>query len=182
MVALTDATGAVAAEYDYDAYGLPVTTGREGTVVNPFRYAGYYYDSETGMYYLNARYYRADLGRFITRDSFHGFEDDPASLNQYAYAKGNPVMNIDPSGHIVIPPVLLAAGVGALVGALGGLVAYFLDYGKQKVKWGILTKYMLRGVGWGMIGGIGFSGVSAGFISGAIIGAVDYFLSTSKNK
>lgn len=98
VVALTDSTGAVVAEYDYDAYGSSVTTGREGTVVNPYKYAGYRYDSETGFYYLNARYYWPAVGRFITRDTFQGIEDDPGSLNQYAYARNNPILFLDPSG------------------------------------------------------------------------------------
>lgn len=45
----------------------------------------------------------AQRGRFITRDAFHGLEDDPASLNQYNYAHSNPVMFVDPSGHLVFP-------------------------------------------------------------------------------
>lgn len=85
VIALTDATGAIVAEYDYDAYGLPVTTGLEGTVVNPFRYAGYYWDDETSFYYLNARYYWPNVGRFISRDTFPGFDNEPLSLNQYIY-------------------------------------------------------------------------------------------------
>lgn len=118
VVALTNASGAIVAEYDYDAYGVPVVTGREGTVENPYRYAGYRWDPEFGMYYLNARYYAPTLGRFITRDSFHGFEDDPASLNQYNYAKSNPVMFVDPSGHFVVNVItaVIGAGFGALLG------------------------------------------------------------------
>lgn len=48
MLALTDSTGAVVAEYDYDAWGNSIATGLEGTVVNPYRYAGYRWDTETG--------------------------------------------------------------------------------------------------------------------------------------
>jgi uncharacterized protein RhaS with RHS repeats len=47
-----------------------------------------------------ARYYDSEEGRFITKDTFHGFEKDPLSFNQYAYAKNNPVNYIDPSGYI----------------------------------------------------------------------------------
>ncbi|WP_163216152.1 RHS repeat-associated core domain-containing protein [Clostridium thermarum] len=66
---------------------------------DPLRYAGYRYDEATELYYLMARYYDANVGRFITRDTFHGFEDEPRSLNQYAYTNNNPVMFVDPSGH-----------------------------------------------------------------------------------
>ncbi|MBS3968495.1 MAG: hypothetical protein KGZ94_00130 [Clostridia bacterium] len=47
-------------------------------------------------------HYFPSVGRFISRDAFHGFEDDPASLNQYNYAHSNPVMFVDPSGYISI--------------------------------------------------------------------------------
>jgi RHS repeat-associated protein len=66
---------------------------------NPYRYAGYQYDEVTGLYYLMARYYDASIGRFITRDTFHGFEDNPLSLNQFSYTENNPVGYIDPSGY-----------------------------------------------------------------------------------
>lgn len=67
--------------------------------VNPYRYAGYRYDESTGLYYLMARYYDAGVGRFITRDSFHGFVNDPLSLNQYSYTQNNPINYVDPKGH-----------------------------------------------------------------------------------
>lgn len=122
VVALTDSTGSVVAEYEYDAWGNPITTGLEGTAVNPYRYASYRWDSETGMYYLNARYYEPSVGRFITRDTFQGVEDDPQSLHQYAYTKNNPVMYIDSDGHIAVPIAYAAA-----VAVLGvGLVYYFI--------------------------------------------------------
>ena len=99
VIALTDSSGTVAATYEYDAFGNPLSS--TGSVENPYRYAGYRWDNETGLYYLNARYYAPEIGRFITRDSFHGFEDDPASLNQYNYAHSNPVMFVDPSGYFI---------------------------------------------------------------------------------
>ena len=62
--------------------------------INPFRYAGYIYDEETGLYYLNSRYYDPRLGRFLTKDTI-------PKINHYVYANNNPVMFVDPSGHIV---------------------------------------------------------------------------------
>jgi RHS repeat-associated protein len=96
---LTDATGTVVAEYQYDAWGNIISQSGTMASVNPYRYAGYQYDEATGLYYLMARYYDASIGRFITRDTFHGFEDNPLSLNQYAYTENNPVIYIDPSGY-----------------------------------------------------------------------------------
>jgi RHS repeat-associated protein len=99
VVALTDSNGAVVAEYDYDAWGNPIATGLEGTIENPYRYAGYRYDKEIGLYYLVARYYDSSIGTFITRDTFLGFEDEPNSWNLYSHTKKNTVMYVDPDGH-----------------------------------------------------------------------------------
>ncbi|HVI39294.1 MAG TPA: RHS repeat-associated core domain-containing protein [Anaerovoracaceae bacterium] len=99
VTALTDASGNTAAQYTYDAWGNILTQSGTIASANPLRYSGYMYDGSTGLYYLMARYYDPGVGRFITRDAFHGFEDDPQSLNQYAYCHNNPVMFADPSGH-----------------------------------------------------------------------------------
>lgn len=106
---LTDGSGNVVAEYQYDAWGNILSQTGTMASVNPYRYAGYRYDEETGLYYLMARYYDSSIGRFISKDTFHGFENNPQSLNQYAYANNNPVMYVDPSGHIawwVIPAAI----------------------------------------------------------------------------
>jgi RHS repeat-associated protein len=101
VTALTDSSGNVVAEYSYDAWGNILSQTGAMASANPYRYAGYYYDTETGLYYLMARYYDANIGRFITRDTFHGFEDEPLSLNQYIYTHNNPVIFTDPNGHAV---------------------------------------------------------------------------------
>lgn len=68
-------------------------------VDNPFKYAGQYYDKETGLYYLRARYYDPGLMRFITEDTNRGDVKDPLSLNLYIYCKGNPIKYVDINGH-----------------------------------------------------------------------------------
>jgi RHS repeat-associated protein len=98
VTTLTNSSGVVVAEYNYDAWGNILSETGAMAASNPFRYAGYRYDQETGLYYLKTRYYDSNLGRFITKDLFHGFEDDPLSLNRYTYVKNNPVINIDPDG------------------------------------------------------------------------------------
>ena len=67
--------------------------------LNPFRYRGYYYDEETGLYYLKSRYYDPEAGRFITIDDISYIDPDTINgLNLYAYCGNNPVMNVDPNG------------------------------------------------------------------------------------
>ncbi|MCA1032993.1 RHS repeat-associated core domain-containing protein, partial [Bacillus timonensis] len=68
-------------------------------VQNPYRYRGYRYDSETGLYYLNARYYNPEWGRFLNADRYGGSTGVLLSHNVYAYTENNPVMLIDPSGY-----------------------------------------------------------------------------------
>ncbi len=125
VVALTDGTtGAVVNTYDYDAFGNVVK--QTGTVENPYLYAGYRYDKDTGLYYLQARYYNAKVARFLTLDPDLGNENEPLTQNGYNYANNNPVMYIDPDGNypavigvFYIPYVgqvlLLATGVVVMV-------------------------------------------------------------------
>lgn len=93
------------AEYHYDAYGNHVVVNRTEEKIgdiNPFRYRGYYFDSETGWYYLNARYYSPAMGRFISPDELSILDETKSQingLNLYMYCGDNPVMNIDPSGR-----------------------------------------------------------------------------------
>ena len=76
---------------------------------NPFRYRGYYYDQETGFYYLNARYYDPQIKRFISPDTFDnlGANGDLNAFNLYAYCSNNPVMYVDPTGEIASWLVIL---------------------------------------------------------------------------
>ena len=97
-------------------------------IINLIRYRGYYYDNETGLYYLMTRYYDPATGRFISAD--HLAYLDPESLNGlnlYAYCLNNPIMGYDPEGTIAI--TLLCAIIGAIIGAAAGFgVAANNDY------------------------------------------------------
>ena len=117
VVGLTDAKGVKIAEYTYDPWGKVIKVkGAEGegeddeedgetddgediAKLNPYRYAGYRYDDETKLYYLQTRYYNPTLGRFISQDKWDGETDQPASQNKYVYAYNNPVNYIDPTGE-----------------------------------------------------------------------------------
>ena len=70
-----------------------------GNVDNNITYAGYQYDEETGLYYLNARMYDPKIARFLQEDTYRGDPNDPLSLNLYAYVKNNPLIYYDPTGH-----------------------------------------------------------------------------------
>jgi RHS repeat-associated protein len=99
---LIDAGGTVILTRSYDAYGSVRFTA--GTGATRLGYTGELHDPASGLVYLRARHYHPVLGRFLQRDSFGGFVKQPQSLNRYAYAEGNPVVYVDPSGHCPAPP------------------------------------------------------------------------------
>ncbi|RAV02633.1 polymorphic toxin type 47 domain-containing protein [Paenibacillus sp. YN15] len=90
--------GTVENQYDYDIFGSPTLTIEE-TYSNAIRYAGEFYDAESGLYYLRARYYNPYTGRFISEDSYWGEDNRPLSLNRYTYVLNSPLMFWDPTGH-----------------------------------------------------------------------------------
>ena len=101
-------SNALVAQYNYDAFGnilsikdangANITSSTHIANVNPLRYRGYFYDTETGFYYLNSRYYDPATRRFISADSIID-ERDFDALNLYAYCGNNPVMRVDTDGR-----------------------------------------------------------------------------------
>ena len=101
IVALLNGAGNVVVSYVYDAWGAPI--GKSGSMaetlgsVQPFRYRGYVFDEETGLYYLRSRYYNAVLSRFINMDSV--LLKGILQSNQQAYCINNPILYSDSNGH-----------------------------------------------------------------------------------
>ncbi|MEI6206153.1 MAG: RHS repeat-associated core domain-containing protein [Desulfuromonadales bacterium] len=99
VVALTDASGNVTDQYTYEAdpFAFGVTKSNPATDTNPFTFVGQYgvMDEGSNLFFMRARYYDADAGRFINEDPI-GFEG--GDLNMYAYVGGNPMTRLDPSG------------------------------------------------------------------------------------
>ena len=98
VTALLNQEGTVTATYYYDAFGNIVE--QTGNVNNNITYAGYQYDGETGLYYLNARMYDPKIARFLQEDTYEGDRNDPLSLNLYTYCLNNPIRYDDPTGHL----------------------------------------------------------------------------------
>ena len=105
IIAIVDKDAKTVARYSYDAWGVPTvvsdSSGRSIATVNPFRYRGYYYDAEIGMYYLQSRYYNPVVGRFINVDDIEALEylDTLIDLNLFAYAVNCPVLLTDDCGE-----------------------------------------------------------------------------------
>lgn len=110
IVKIYDANGNAIAEYTYDAWGNTISTsytnifGSLMLSVNPFRYRGYYYDTESGLYYLNSRYYDAKVGRFINADDpeLLGATGTTLSFALYSYCEHNYINSVDYYGYDAI--------------------------------------------------------------------------------
>ena len=83
-----------------DANGSPITDPTHIAHVNPYRYRGYRWDAETGLYYLQSRYYDSEWGRFVSADDvdYIGTDGSIINLNQYAYCMNNPIILTDHTG------------------------------------------------------------------------------------
>ena len=97
VVGLADVNGELVNNYSYDTFGNEKSNTENA---NPFRYAGEYFDEESGLIYLRNRYYDSSTGRFITEDPIH------SGINWYVYAGNNPVNFVDPLGLSDIPDSL----------------------------------------------------------------------------
>ena len=105
IVGITDSKCDLIATYTYDEWGklLEITAdnddNRQIAETNPLRYRGYYYDNETGYYYLQSRYYDPDLGRFISADDFSYVDTShELNMNAYSYCWNSPIALEDAEG------------------------------------------------------------------------------------
>ena len=102
VIAILDAEGNVVVGYTYDAWGVPI--GKSGVLaetlgtLNPFRYRGYVFDEETGVYYLKSRYYQCALGRFANSNCKADMASKFAAYNLYGYCANQPIASHDPTG------------------------------------------------------------------------------------
>lgn len=156
---IRDTSNNLIASYVYDAWGKVLTVTENTTngigAKNAIRYRGYYYDAESNLYYLNARYYDPQIKRFVNEDeqNFLGADNSYISYNLYAYCSNNPIAMVDNTGHSGFLITLGVMAVGALIGAAVSAVS------------SVVTQKALTGeVNWKSVG------VSAvtGFVSGAV--------------
>ena len=131
IAAILDSNGAIVVEYKYNAWGelLAATvtssadeaeTHKRETLarLNPFRYRGYVYDEESGLYYLRNRYYNPELQRFINTDFDISGQLDPLSHNIYTYCLNDPINRVDEDGTWSLPNwAKVAIGTALIVGA-----------------------------------------------------------------
>ena len=181
VIGIYDSNRVKVATYDYDAWGNVVRKSGTMADVNPIRYRGYYYDAETGFYYLNTRYYDPEIRRFVNADNYELLPELAGvygQVNLYNYCNNNPVMYTDPTGESWsdfwgwVTTGFMTIGAVALIG-----VAAFTSV----ATFGALPAIMI-GAGVGALAGMSGSIISQGgfananpwnvAISGAIGGTI----------
>ena len=193
VVALIDSSGSLAAEYTYNAWGAPLTMPYGGAgagavwppiaELNPLRYRGYYYDAETGVYYVSSRYYDPEIGRFINADDteYLGADGSVLSYNLFAYCMNNPVNRFDVDGNWSLPNwAKVAVGAVAIAGlavatvCTGGAAAVICGAALSGAIAGGASGAVMGAVGGGISGGWqgALDGACSGFMSGTLIGGV----------
>jgi RHS repeat-associated protein len=163
VMALTNASGAVAESYTYDVFGKPTIKDGSGTVLSaamtPFLFTGREYDTETGLYHYRARAYHPELGRFLQNDpiDFRG-----GDTNTYRYVSNNPINFVDPTG-LTEQGAQMGLAIGGVIGAwVGGILGG---------TGGAVTGTFVA-PGFGTIAGGGFGATEGAIVGGSVGGTV----------
>ncbi|MBQ9108384.1 MAG: RHS repeat-associated core domain-containing protein [Clostridia bacterium] len=174
VVGVYNSSGTKLVTFKYDAYGNCTVSGNT-TLAQwcKIRYRGYYFDAETGFYWVQTRYYNPEWCRWISPDSLSYINPETAhGLNLYAYCGNDPVNFTDPSGHlpewlawlisgaaIVSGIVLCAFGVGGVLGGLliGAGAGSIINGYTSKANGGDFTAGYIGGAISGALCGIGAS-------------------------
>ena len=155
IIGLLDKDGKVVVRYTYDSWGQVVKI--EGTLKdkvgarNPFRYKGYYYDVETGLYYCRSRYYDPAIRRFISADDTQVLRDNLDMLgekNLYTYCDDNPITRVDGDGQCW--DIVVGAVIGAAMNVLAGGIAAAVTGQEYTV-----TDMIVAGFAGAVAGGLG---------------------------
>ena len=185
VIGIIDNNGQEIAKYAYDAWGnhntyvlndntfVDISVQSSYTqsglnnkliaTINPFRYRSYYYDSETGLYYLNSRYYDPETGRFINADNISYLDPQRINgLNIYQYCGNNPVMNVDKTGNFFLSFLIASIVLGALA---GGTINAVKAANEGASGWDIFGAFLGGAIMGGATGAIVAIGGAAGLTS-----------------
>ena len=141
IVAITDASGNKVVEYIYDSWGklISITGSLADTVgvKNPYRYRSYRYDTETGLYYLQSRYYDPNTCRFINADGLINAGGDVLGSNIFIYCANDPINKIDPTGRIFERikekvTAIIASKVSGFISKAKSKVSNFIEKQRKK--------------------------------------------------
>ena len=164
----------VVVKYQYDAWGKEIShtpAGNSGSTLyahNALKYRGYYYDAETGFYYVSSRYYDPEIGRFINADTIDLVLASQTTLtdkNLYAYCDNNPIIRKDDNGNMWIYAAIGGGVVGGVISALSYMSS--LAVSGEQFDFGKFIGTTTVGVLNGILGGV--AGVSSGFLKITLI-------------
>ena len=178
IIAIRDQNGNIVATYEYDAWGNGIVMNEQGVQetsdsfignINPFRYRGYYYDAETGFYYLQTRYYDPEICRFINADDYEliaTLAEIPGQLNLYAYCNNNPLMFVDYEGNFIFSTLLIGAIVGFGVQFISSVISQKIAEGE--IDWTAALIDGAFGAAAGMVGATGLGAIATGVINAGL--------------
>ncbi|GEM_PF-1828015 len=128
VTGIVDSTGVVVVKYSYDAWGKqlsvtdgagnPITDADHVGMINPIRYRGYCYETETGYYWLKTRYYSSEMQRFLNADGYISTGQGMLGTNLFAYCGNNPVNRFDPTGKSWVSTIVAVIVIVATVVAI----------------------------------------------------------------
>ncbi len=168
---LTDGNGNAEEDLVYYPYGETFTN--TGTADVAYKYTGKERDGSTGLYFYEARYYDAALGRFISADTIVPNPGNPQDFNRYTYANNNPVIFTDPTGHFACGGICVGIIVGAVVGGVSAGIQS--DWDAKATITGAVIGGIAGGVGVGVGGAVSTAvgsqyGAIAGSAAGGLLG------------
>ena len=179
VVSILNASGTSVAEYSYNAWGKVLSATGTMAAINPIRYRGYYFDSDSGLYYLKSRYYDPNLQRFINSDGQLA-KKDFVGANLFAYCGNNPVNLSDENGDwpkwlettVKVASVVIA--VAAVVATVAAVSAFTAGTGSLAAVYGatILLGAALSGINGGVANQSKGSSYANGYLGGATGGAI----------
>jgi RHS repeat-associated protein len=201
IVGILNSSGTQVVSYTYDAWGNQLSvTGSLSTTIgveNPFRYRGYYFDTETGLYYLNSRYYDSVTGRFINADGLISASSTLLGTNMYAFCLNNPVNMTDKDGSFALA---ISATVGFAVLAIVGIAMISIVQNNQAISFTSRNQHSFA-LESGLSGNIGNLGgvlaptpnppnllndsdyqIETKFINASLIASVTYYANANRQK
>ncbi len=178
IVGIYNGAGELKAHYEYDAWGNVISiTDNNGNAItnpnhvgnlNPFRYRGYYQDTETGLYYLMSRYYDPITHRFINADGYFQSGTSILEANTFAYCGNNPTSFSDSTGTFFLESVVFGFGAGLICNVAGQLLS---GVGFSNIDWG---SAVISGLTGAVLGGIDLLGLGV-MASSALKGGVSFW-------
>jgi len=153
-----------------DANGNEITDQNNVAHINPIRYRGYYYDTETNLYYLQSRYYDPEVGRFISVDGFVSTGQGLVGTNMFAYCGNNPVSRKDAGGEVW--NVVAGAVVGGTISLVSSVISEVVEGNFELRDLGNIAVSTTIGIAEGALSAM-FPGATV--VVGAFAGAAESF-------